>query len=92
MKCNSIGEFHDQGDAEWIVIRRQLRDHNDKPSAANPQPALRAELVFSVTIDEQHYLLKVSKLMAFTYTDNLLIRWILGVIRPVGGQPLHRAS
>jgi hypothetical protein len=25
------GEFHDQGDAEWIVIRRQLRGHNDTP-------------------------------------------------------------
>jgi hypothetical protein len=25
------GEFHDQGDAKWIVIRRQLRGHNDTP-------------------------------------------------------------
>jgi hypothetical protein len=25
------GEFHDQGDAKWIVIRRPLRHHNDKP-------------------------------------------------------------
>jgi hypothetical protein len=25
------GEFHDQGDAKWIVIRGQLRDHNDMP-------------------------------------------------------------
>jgi hypothetical protein len=24
-------EFHDQGDAKWIVIRRQLRGHNDTP-------------------------------------------------------------
>jgi hypothetical protein len=24
-----IGKFHDQGDAKWIVIRRQLRGHND---------------------------------------------------------------
>jgi hypothetical protein len=23
--------FHDQGDAKWIVIRRQLRGHNDTP-------------------------------------------------------------
>jgi hypothetical protein len=25
------GEFHDQGDAEWIVIRRSLCGHNDTP-------------------------------------------------------------
>jgi hypothetical protein len=25
------GEFHDQGDAKWIVIRGQLRGHNDAP-------------------------------------------------------------
>jgi hypothetical protein len=25
------GEFHDQGDAKWIVIRGQLRGHNDMP-------------------------------------------------------------
>jgi polyhydroxyalkanoate synthesis regulator phasin len=25
------GEFHDQGDAKWIVIRRLLRGHNDMP-------------------------------------------------------------
>jgi hypothetical protein len=25
------GEFHDQGDAKWIVIRLQLRGHNDMP-------------------------------------------------------------
>jgi hypothetical protein len=25
------GEFHDQGDAKWIVIRRPLRGHNDTP-------------------------------------------------------------
>jgi hypothetical protein len=25
------GESHDQADAEWIVIRRQLRGHNDTP-------------------------------------------------------------
>jgi hypothetical protein len=25
------GKGHDQGDAEWIVIRRQLRGHNDTP-------------------------------------------------------------
>jgi hypothetical protein len=27
----SISKFHDQGDAEWIVIRGQLRGHNDMP-------------------------------------------------------------
>jgi hypothetical protein len=26
-----FGEFHDQGDAKWIVIRGQLRGHNDIP-------------------------------------------------------------
>jgi hypothetical protein len=31
-----LGEFHDQGDAKWIVIRRQLRGHNDTPCG---QPA-----------------------------------------------------
>jgi hypothetical protein len=25
------GELHDQGDARWIVIRRELRGHNDTP-------------------------------------------------------------
>jgi hypothetical protein len=25
------GEFHDQGDAKWIVIRVPLRGHNDTP-------------------------------------------------------------
>jgi hypothetical protein len=24
-------KFHDQGDAKWIVIREQLRVHNDMP-------------------------------------------------------------
>jgi hypothetical protein len=27
----SSGEFHDQADADWIVIRGQLRGHNDTP-------------------------------------------------------------
>jgi hypothetical protein len=27
----TVGEFHDQGDAKWIVIRGQLRGHNDTP-------------------------------------------------------------
>jgi hypothetical protein len=26
-----IGKFHDQGDAKWIVIRGQLKCHNDTP-------------------------------------------------------------
>jgi hypothetical protein len=26
-----MGEFHDQGDAKWIVIRGQLRGPNDTP-------------------------------------------------------------
>jgi hypothetical protein len=25
------GQFHDQGDAKWIVIRGQLKGHNDAP-------------------------------------------------------------
>jgi hypothetical protein len=28
---NPMGQFHDQGDAKWIVIRGQLRSHNDMP-------------------------------------------------------------
>jgi hypothetical protein len=28
---NSEGDFHDQGDAEWIVIRRSLWGHNCMP-------------------------------------------------------------
>jgi hypothetical protein len=31
-----LGEFHDQGDAKWIVIRRLLWGHNDTPCG---QPA-----------------------------------------------------
>jgi hypothetical protein len=27
----TAGESHDQADAEWIVIRTQLRGHNDTP-------------------------------------------------------------
>jgi hypothetical protein len=27
----SISKFHDQGDAKWIVIRGQLRGHNNTP-------------------------------------------------------------
>jgi hypothetical protein len=33
----SEGEFHDQGDAKWIVIRVQLRGHNDTP-CGRPAP------------------------------------------------------
>ena len=29
------GEFHDQGDAKWIVIRRSLWGHNDTPFRRN---------------------------------------------------------
>jgi hypothetical protein len=31
------GELHDQGDAKWIVIRRQLRGLNDTPYG-QPEP------------------------------------------------------
>jgi hypothetical protein len=31
MKNSGEGEFHDQGGAEWTIIRGQLRDHNDTP-------------------------------------------------------------
>jgi hypothetical protein len=27
----AAGGYHDQGDAEWIVTRGQLRGHNDMP-------------------------------------------------------------
>jgi hypothetical protein len=39
----SEGEIHDQGDAKWIVIRGQLRGHNDTP-CRRPTPG-RACLV-----------------------------------------------
>jgi len=28
---DGIGKYHDQADAEWIVMRTQLRGHNDTP-------------------------------------------------------------
>jgi hypothetical protein len=31
------GKFHDQGDARWIVIRGQVRGHNDTP-LGRPNP------------------------------------------------------
>jgi hypothetical protein len=36
----TTGEFHDQGEAIWIVIRRQLRGHKDTPfrEPTNSQP------------------------------------------------------
>jgi hypothetical protein len=34
----SSGDSHDQADAEWIVIRTQLRGHNDTPFG-RPAPA-----------------------------------------------------
>jgi hypothetical protein len=43
------GEFHDQGDAKWIVVRGPLRGHNDTPFRR--PTALRAYLVFLVTIN-----------------------------------------
>jgi hypothetical protein len=49
-----VGELHDQGDAKWIVIREQLRDHNDMPFGRPPaglSAALKAYLVFLVTIN-----------------------------------------
>jgi hypothetical protein len=37
------GEFHDQADSKWIVIRGLLRGHNDTPlRAANPLAGLSA--------------------------------------------------
>jgi hypothetical protein len=37
ISTESAGKFHDQGDAEWIVIRGQLRGHNDTP-CGRPNP------------------------------------------------------
>jgi hypothetical protein len=34
-----MGVFHDQGEAKWIVIRGQLRGHNDTP-CGRPTPWL----------------------------------------------------
>jgi hypothetical protein len=64
------GEFQDQVDAEWIVIRGQLRGHNDKPFG-RPTPgrpigrpgalaALRAYLLVLVTINYQYFFLTLS--------------------------------
>jgi hypothetical protein len=57
-KTNAVdameGEFHNQGEAKWIVIRRPLSGHNDTPfgqppaglSAARGLATLRAYLAF----------------------------------------------
>jgi hypothetical protein len=54
------GDFHDQGDDKWIVIRRSLWGHNDRPcrwpapaglSATRGLAAHRAKWVILVTID-----------------------------------------
>jgi hypothetical protein len=37
METLTIGEFHDQGDAKWIVLRRSLWGHNDPPFG-RPKP------------------------------------------------------
>jgi hypothetical protein len=53
-----LGEFYDQGDAKWIVIRGQLRGRNEtpcgRPTSGRPigRPGVgRPYLVISVTID-----------------------------------------
>jgi hypothetical protein len=52
MMSLSGGEFHDQGDAKWIVIRGQLWVITISPSGGQTGlAALRAYLVVSVTID-----------------------------------------
>jgi hypothetical protein len=38
----TIGEFHDQGDTKWILIRGQLRSHNDTRSGGQPPADLSA--------------------------------------------------
>jgi hypothetical protein len=41
LQYNTEGEFHDQRDTKWIVIRGQLRGHNDTPfGGANPRPVV----------------------------------------------------
>jgi hypothetical protein len=54
------GKFYDKWDAEWIVIRRQLKGHNDTPCGFQPPASLsvgqglaarRVYFVVSVTID-----------------------------------------
>jgi len=37
LEGKSLGEFHDQADAEWIVINGPLRGHNDT-SCGRPTP------------------------------------------------------
>jgi hypothetical protein len=39
----AVGKFHDQGDAKWIVIREQLRGHNDTPFG-QPTPGRSIDL------------------------------------------------
>jgi hypothetical protein len=38
------GKFHDQGDARWIVIRGQVRGHNDTPVGRKTPAGLSAAL------------------------------------------------
>jgi hypothetical protein len=57
---SSWGEFHDQEDAKWTVIKRSLSGHNDtpfgRPTPGRPigRPGVghsRVDLVASVTIN-----------------------------------------
>jgi hypothetical protein len=53
--CITTGEFHDQADAKWIVIRGLLKGHNDTPcglSVTRGLATLIAYLVFSETINQ----------------------------------------
>ena len=56
-KKSFLGEFHDQGDAKRIVIRRSLLGHNDTPCrqpAYQPPgvwPPARRDCCFLVTIN-----------------------------------------
>jgi hypothetical protein len=55
-----IGEFHGQGDAKWLVIKGQLRGHNDMPLGRPTQgwPSqgriLWFKLLFISTVIFQH--------------------------------------
>jgi hypothetical protein len=61
VKGRNAGGSHDEADAEWIVIRRPFRSHNDAPlgrqplaglSAARGLATLKAYLVILVTLNE----------------------------------------
>jgi hypothetical protein len=54
-KCHTTlkGEFHDQGDAKWIVIMGKLRGHNDTPFGRLPSGRIWWFRLLSITVDSR---------------------------------------